>query len=386
MKKDTVLRYSRILRSTAKRIFFGVDKSLDVRHLTFELTNLCNSKCDMCHIWANKPSENILTTEQILRIFSDPKFGNLEDVILTGGEMFMRDDIPEIVEAIWNVNKRVNIICSTNGILAEKIVEVAGLIASKGIPIHYGLSIDGIGTAHEKRRRAPGNFEAIDQILIPGLSSIGRQYPGLVRMAVGMCLDEDGVAQFEPVRQYCEDRRIPFMSQLVEDFDYYLPEKKRQRHAAEDWKNIHFIKKGFEGTNRLTKKSIYSVEPKKYADLVKKLIPTVHHFRLLSVLEGRDQRYECSSMRNFFLLRYDGTVAPCLRFSDWEVGNLKDTSLEDLSISKERTAAVNEILNCEGCLNTWCTDWSMERNAFPFWREILRWLPRRVFRTKDAIH
>lgn len=378
MNKNTISRYLNIAFQTSRRLLLGIDKKVNIKHITFELTNLCNSKCEMCHIWANKPSPNTLTLPQIKKIFSDSGFKNLEDVILTGGEMFMRDDIPEIVETIWNINdKNINITCSTNGILAEKILTDAQKIASKGIPINYGVSIDGIGVNHDTRRRAEGNFELIDQILIPGLQNLSIKYPNLIKISVGMCLDERGIENFDEVMDYCKKKSIPFMAQLIEDFDYYLPEKKRKREHG-NWQNIHFLKKGFDGENRLMKKSIYNVDSKKYLKYIKKLIPTVHHYRLLSFLKGKDQKYECSSLRNFFLLRYDGALTPCLRFADWEVANLKDSSLSKLESIPSHKEAVSEILKCEGCLNTWCTDWSMEMNAYPFKNEVLKWVGKKI--------
>ena len=72
------------------------------------------------------------------------------------------------------------------------------------------------------------------------------------------------------------------------------------------------------------------------------------------------------ALRNFALIRHDGAVTPCLRFADFEVGNLKEQSWDEIGNSKRYQEAVDGILNCEGCMNTWCTDWSMEENALPF--------------------
>jgi MoaA/NifB/PqqE/SkfB family radical SAM enzyme len=384
MRRDTVRRYMGILGRSLRRQFFGLDRTLGIHHMTFEVTNLCNSKCEMCNIWANKPNSSILTTEQIKKIFADPGFRELETVILTGGEMFLRDDIPDIVSAIWNVNHKVNIICSTNGILAPKVVAVAEQIAKVGIPVSYGISLDGLSGAHDKRRRVPGNFDAVDKVLFPGLQQLAKQYPGLITMAVGHCLDEYGITTFESVKQYCDTHNIPFMTQMIEDFDYYMPEAKRVR-KADNWDQMIETKNGMAGENRIMKKEIYAVDHQKYAKFVKKLIPTVHHFRLLSILDGRSTRYECSSLRNFFLLRYDGNVAPCLRYADWEVANLKNTSLTELGASPIREKAVDEILKCDGCLNTWCTDWSMEKNALPFYREVAKWVTARFILRRKAV-
>ena len=100
------------------------------------------------------------------------------------------------------------------------------------------------------------------------------------------------------------------------------------------------------------------------------------------MLKGQDLRYECSSMRNFFLLRYDGKVTPCLRFADWEVGDLKKNTLKEIFLTKNYKDSVQAVLQCDGCLNTWCTDWSMEMNAVPFRKEVLKWLFIKIFHYK----
>lgn len=378
MNKNTINRYTKIAVNTAKRYVAGIEKKHDIRHLTFEVTNLCNSKCEMCHIWANKRNPNELSTKEIQNFFADSALKNIEDVIITGGEAFLRDDIFEIVEAIWNINNKTNITLSTNGILSEKICDVAKKLSKRKIPVLYGISLDGLGKNHNKRRRIDDNFEIIDQQLIPGLKKIEKNNPGYIKISIGHCLDEYGSETFDEVKGYCDRKNIGFMTQLIEDFDYYLPEKK-QKKSQGDWKKIHEIKVGFNGDNRLMKKDIYNTDKEKYVQMIEQLPPTVHHYRLINVLNGHSAKYECTSMRNFFLLKYDGAVTPCLRFCTKELGNIKHTSISNLLDSVEREKAVDEILKCEGCLNTWCTDWSMEQNALPFKNEVSRWAKNKIF-------
>lgn len=378
MNKNSLRRYKKIAVNTAQRYVGGLDKKHDIRHLTFEVTNLCNSKCEMCHIWANKKNPHELTTLEIRKFFNDPALKNIEDVIITGGEAFVRDDIFDIVEAIWKINQKTNITLSTNGILSEKICDVAKRLSKKRIPVLYGISLDGLGEKHNSRRRIDDNFEIIDQKLIPGLKEIEKRNPGYIDISIGHCLDEYGSKTFDEVKNYCHEKNIGFMTQLIEDFDYYLPEKK-QKKSQGDWQKIHEIKVGFEGDNRLMKKDIYSTDKEKYVQMIEQLPPTVHHYRLINVLNGKSAKYECTSMRNFFLLKYDGAVTPCLRFCTKELGNIKQQSITKLLNSVEREKAVDEILKCEGCLNTWCTDWSMEENAFPFKNEVATWAKNKIF-------
>ena len=343
MKFSSVKRYSKIAARTLGRQIFGLDRSVDIRHMTFELTNLCNSKCEMCHIWANRPSPNILSLEEIKAIFSDPGLSRLEDVLLTGGEMFMRDDVFDIVSVIHENVPKARIFVSTNGILADEILLFAERCISASIPIYYGISIDGLGVKHDKRRRVEGNFDKIDKILIPGLNQLRGRHKDLVFPTIGMCLDDYGVDNFEEVEAYARRHDIPFLAQLIEDFDYYLPEKKRMYKGEKDLDDFHRVKLGFGGANRLMKKEIYDNSRVRFVDYIKKLLPTVHHFRLLSFLEGREVKYECSSLRNFFLLRYDGKVSPCLRFADWVVGDLKRTSFDAMVKSNSYEKFVDEV-------------------------------------------
>lgn len=377
MNKDNLKRYVSIATNTVKRYLFGLDNKHDIKHLTHEITNLCNSKCEMCNIWANKPNERELTTEQVIRFYSDPALSKLEDCILTGGELFMRDDIVEVVKSIWAINGKTNITLSTNGILADKILGVAQSLYDLNIPITYGISIDGIGQAHNSRRRVDNNFEIIDRQLIPGLKKISQHNPSLINIGIGHCLDDYGYDTFDDVKEYCEEKQIGFMTQLIEDFDYYLPEKKQTKTEG-DWSQLHFVKKGFEGKNRLMKKDIYDKKEDEYIKMIEKLSPTVHHYRLINVLKGNESKYECTSFRNFFLLKYDGAVTPCLRFATTSLGNLHDKSISEILDSKQRNEALDEISKCEGCLNTWCTDWSMEKNALPFKNEVYIWLKKKL--------
>ena len=379
ISKISFERYKTILANSIKRKLFGVSQKHNIKYLTYELTNECNSKCGMCNIWANKPSDNLLKTTEIENFFDDPALKNLEEVILTGGEMFMRDDIFEIIKKIHSINGKTIISVSTNGILFSKILEVAKKLVKSQIPVNYGISLDGIGLDHDKRRRVKDNFNLIDKKLIPGLKKLAVSNPGLITISIGHCLDEYGSKTFHDVLNYCKKNDLSFMTQLIEDFDYYLPEKK-QTKTSNNWNEIHLFKKGIDGNNRLLKKDIYQTSIIDYTKFLSFLPRNIHHYRLVNYLNNKSKPYECSSFRNFFLLKYDGEVTPCLRFSTKSLGNIKKDSLTNILDSHVRQEAVSEILKCEGCLNTWCTEWSMQENIFPFYREAIKVISNKVFK------
>jgi len=342
-----------------------------LRHLTFEVTALCNSKCDMCHIWANQEDTDVLSTEEIRHAFSDQAFQHLEDIIFTGGELFLRDDVKDLVDIARMHNPDIVMTLSTNGLLFDKIIDTAEYCYEQGAAVMFGISIDGIGDAHDKRRRIPGNFDIIDQRVIPALKEIAKRPGSRISIGIGHCLDEYGLETIESVRQYCAEHEIGFNTQLIEDFDYYLPAKKRTVQRNNQVEAIDDRKNGFDSENRITKKDNAKIRNRDYSNVLKMLSPNVHHHRVIDFLEGNPPQYECSSLRNFMLLRSNGDVAPCLRFADVVFGNVRKTPLSLIVKQADYMAGVERVMRCDGCLNTWCTDWSMEENAFPFWRQII---------------
>ena len=94
--------------------------------LTFSVTNRCNSRCKTCNIWQVYPNhwqvaEDELTLDEIGKIFSSMPpvyFFNL-----SGGEPFLRDDLPEIVDLAVEHLKPAIIHAPTNAIMTKRILQ-----------------------------------------------------------------------------------------------------------------------------------------------------------------------------------------------------------------------------------------------------------------------
>jgi radical SAM protein with 4Fe4S-binding SPASM domain len=97
--------------------------------LTFCLTFWCNYRCQTCNIWKMKPRDE-LRLDEIQRFFQrSPGFLWVD---LTGGEVTLRKDFPEICEAVIdNCPDLLLLHFPTNGYLTDKVVDAVRAVTTR---------------------------------------------------------------------------------------------------------------------------------------------------------------------------------------------------------------------------------------------------------------
>jgi len=136
-------------------------------NLTVSVTNACNSKCNTCFIWRFH-SENTSTRKAEFTVAEFAEvFKSLGDapywITLSGGEPFLRTDLPKICEASVNYCHPAIINIPTNGLEYRLIEKSTKAILKKIGHTHLviNLSLDGVGKAHDEIRGVPGNFQSL---------------------------------------------------------------------------------------------------------------------------------------------------------------------------------------------------------------------------------
>lgn len=94
----------------------NMEWSLDVVYL--EITNLCNLSCIHCYANTNQKLKKELNTEEILRLIDRLSELGVLEIIVTGGEPFVRKDIFTILDYIKS--KHMDFSLFTNGVLLDK--------------------------------------------------------------------------------------------------------------------------------------------------------------------------------------------------------------------------------------------------------------------------
>ena len=129
-------------------------------NLTVSVTYSCPSRCLTCDIWQKKVHN--LTVDEYAKIFRSLGRAPMW-VTVSGGDQFLRADLPEIMRLIRHVMRPSVINLPMNGLLTRRIETLLPEIArhTRGSQLVLNLSIDEVGERHDQLRGAPGNWEKI---------------------------------------------------------------------------------------------------------------------------------------------------------------------------------------------------------------------------------
>ncbi len=156
---------------------FGFPKLLPFS-LVVSVSYRCNSKCRTCDVW-RKPNDD-LTLEEWTKVFQKIGRGPIY-LTFTGGEPFLRKDLPEVVRAGYEHCRPEYITIPTNGILTPRIIEGVTQICEHAPKSQIGinLSLDGLEQEHDDIRLVPGNWERAMKTWT-GLKELQKSHPNLV--------------------------------------------------------------------------------------------------------------------------------------------------------------------------------------------------------------
>ncbi len=126
--------------------------------VTMVATYHCNFRCEMCGIWKKK-SVDEMTPDEVAGFFN--RWSNFRWVNLSGGELFMRRDLEEVVRAIQeNARSLFMLNFPTTGWFGDRAVGLADQILTRGIGrLMMTVSIDGPKDVHEQVRGLPGSWD-----------------------------------------------------------------------------------------------------------------------------------------------------------------------------------------------------------------------------------
>ena len=177
---------------------------------TMAVTYKCNSRCRMCNIWRTEnPADLPLSYFYNLS-------RNLKYINLSGGEPFLRPDLPEIVKIIKQVSPKAKIIISSNGLASDLIEKTTKQILAIDKNIGLRISLDGLGGAHDKIRGVVGIYQQVLKT-VEALKKLG-----LKNLGFSFTIMDDNVGQLRAVYDLAKSLGLELALAVVQNSEIYF--------------------------------------------------------------------------------------------------------------------------------------------------------------------
>ena len=176
--------------------------------LIFFVTSRCNLLCTHCFYWEElNKKKNELKLAEIEDI--SRSLPNLLTVSLTGGEPYLREDLPDIAAAFERNSHVRNIQIPSNGLLVERtVLRVEQLLQQvQQARVCTGVSLDGPEDIHNQIRQNPKSF----QRALETLAELKKLKPSFPNLSVGVALTVSSANQnrLDEFYRYVEEKLEP---------------------------------------------------------------------------------------------------------------------------------------------------------------------------------
>ena len=152
----------------------------------FFVTSKCNSKCSHCFYWKDlNKIDNELTLNDIQKITLN--MGYFDNLLISGGEPTLRNDIADICHLFYVNNKIKSIHFPTNGLNPDNIYDKINLILErcKGIKLNIGLPLDGLEGTNDYLRGVKGAFRNVVKTA-EKLADLKKRFPNLTTYIISV--------------------------------------------------------------------------------------------------------------------------------------------------------------------------------------------------------
>lgn len=281
---------------------------------TVIVTYRCNAHCNMCDCFKDptKPSEEITLDD--IRKLPDMAFTNI-----TGGEPFIRQDIPEIVEELYKKSNR--IVISTNGYFKDRIIDLCKRFPKVGIRV----SIEGLQKTNDAIRGIPNGFDR-GYTLLKNLVEIGHPDVGF-----GMTVQDMNCEDLVSLYNISNELGMEFATATLHNSFYF-------RKIDNKINDKYHVAQNFE---KLINELLKSNSPKKWAR-------AYFNHGLINYIYGNKRLLPCDMSKNAFFIDPFCDVIPCNGMAKKAVmGNLHEQSWDELWNSDQAKEVRRHTKKCD---------------------------------------
>ncbi len=281
---------------------------------TVIVTYRCNARCTMCNRYKapSRPEEEL--SIETIRKLPPMYFTNI-----TGGEPFIRTDLPDIVRELNKISDR--IVISTNGFFTDRIVALCKEFPNIGIRI----SIEGLEQTNNEIRGLPDGFnrgyETLRRLRAMGMKDVG----------FGMTVQDRNAKDLVPLYELSDKLDMEFATASLHN-SFYFVEAKNIIHDRP------MVAQNFEN---LINELLNSNSPKKW-------FRAYFNHGLINYIYGQKRLLPCDMSFDTFFIDPYGDVMPCNGTKDKEVmGNLNTQTFDELWNSEQAEEVRKKVRHCE---------------------------------------
>jgi len=320
--------------------------------LTFSVTAACQSLCKTCQIgklYRKNPerAKDDLRLDEIERIFQS--IGHVYFFNVSGGEPFLRADLPEIIElAITHFSPRM-VHIPTNAIATKKIKKAVLDILSimdkraSNVPLTIKPSIDGIGSIHDSIRGVKGNFDRLLNT-IKALKSIEKKHPSF-HLELGTVVSNFNINHLREIEDFVHDLG-------VESYRNEIAEQREEFFNIGDpitpgWDIYEQL------MERFKKKITKNIHKKKRLARITESFRLVYYDLVGDIMKQETQTIPCFGGISNVHLNYNGELWPCCVLGYKKpMGNLRQSGYDFKFIwNSEKAQKVRTHIKDKKC---WC--------------------------------
>lgn len=286
-------------------------------HLTLFVTRRCNSRCPFCFYRrdATLAQEEIDAPEFDLGeyLLLSRQLGRLFWLAFSGGEICLRDDLAAIVHGFYRRNRPAFILLPTNGLMPERIEEVAAEVATNcpRSTVTVKLSLDGSAHLHNRLRGVAGAYERVVESC-RRLRRLRQRHPNL-EVGFNTVLMRDTLPEIEQTMDLVR-AVAPDLPHTLSLFRGNVSGGKGFAVSVQDYRRVAARFEEQQGTrgNR------YRFS----GGRLKAALDQIVHQRILAAMGKGKRTKKCRAGRLSLTVRENGGVYPCEDFS-LGLGNLR---------------------------------------------------------------
>jgi MoaA/NifB/PqqE/SkfB family radical SAM enzyme len=244
---------------------------------------------------------------------------SLREVNISGGEPFLRADLPEIVRVIRERCPKARVVISTNALMPARIEQMMEKMRGVGVRV----SIDGIGQVDDITRGIPGGYDK-------ALETLRRlKAAGHTDLGISGTVSRLSVGELPKIKQLAEREGVEFVCSVTQSSETYFG----NQEDSFPW----------EGRQTVVQNLIEIRDRQLRSWKIKEWFRAYYTDGLIDYVYRRPRRLFCHAGTEMLYLSPEGHVYPCNALNR-KMGSILEDDFE--TIQRRETATLDLVKHC----------------------------------------